>query len=149
HRGETIPGHGDLGADGDARIEVEYILIVQADAALRHGRADRPWRVGAMNAIGAGAQVQGADPQRGQRMAARDPARQTWIFRHHGRRWRPGRVDPLVGDAGHALPTALLARDGDRIAERLSGLRNVVESTITEADDDLAPGILRTEAHNF
>src|SRR5262249_51931822 len=68
---------------------------------------------------------------------------------HHGRRWCPRRIDPLVGDAGHALPTALLARDGDRIAERLPGLRNVVEPTITEADDDLAPGVLRTEAHNF
>src|SRR5262249_1793629 len=139
-RGETIPGHGDLGADGDARIKIEHILIVQADAALRHPPADPPWRIGAMNFIGAAAPIQGPDPERVHGMAARHRAWQARIFRHHGRRWCPRRIDPLVGDAGHALPTALLARDGDRIAERLPGLRNVVEPTITEADDDLAPG---------
>src|SRR5215468_6535390 len=37
---EALPGHRDRGANGNARIKVEHVLVVQTNAALGHGRAD-------------------------------------------------------------------------------------------------------------
>ena len=66
---------------------------------------------------------------------------------HHFRRRRPRRIDALVGDAGNAGPAALLARNGDRIADGLAGRGDEVEPPVAEADDDLAWLVLRAEAH--
>jgi hypothetical protein len=82
-------------------------------------------------------------------MAARHPARQARVLGDHGRRWRPRGVLTLVRDRGHARPAALLAGNGNRIADRLSRLGDVVEAPVAEADDDLAFAILRVEAHHL
>ena len=120
-RPEPLEGHRDLGADVDARIEVQHILVVHADAALGDGRTDGPGRVGAVDAIHARSEVERADAQRVHGMAARHPARQARVLGHHGGRRRPGGIDALLGHAGRALPPALLARRGNGVADGLSG----------------------------
>ncbi len=45
-----------------------------------------------------------------------------------------------------AGPVVLLARDSDRIADRLAFLRDQVKAAVAEADDELAGFILRAEA---
>src|SRR5581483_3393224 len=132
-----------------ARIEIEHILVVHADAALGDGRADGPGRVGAVDAIGAGAQIEGTHTQRVHGMAARHPARQARILGDHGGRRRPGRIDALVGHLRHAFPAALLARDGNRVADGLARRRDEVEPPIREADDNLTLLVLRAETHDF
>src|SRR5947208_384980 len=70
-------------------------------------------------------------------------------FRHHRRCRRPRRIDSLAGYLGHACPAILLPRYGDRVADRLAGLRYEIEPAITEADDDLAGCEFRAEAHDL
>src|SRR5262249_31485524 len=86
---EALPGHRDRGANGNARIKVEHVLVVQTNAALGHGRADRPRGIGPMNAVGAIAQIESTHTKRVHGMAARHPAGQTRVFRHHGGRRCP------------------------------------------------------------
>ena len=103
-----------------------------------------------MDAIGRGAEIEGAHAERVQRMAARHPVRQPRVLRAHRRGRRPGGVLALGGDAGHALPAALLAGDRDRVAQRLARLGDEVEPAITEAHHHLARGMpCGIEAHDL
>ena len=147
--GERLIGHRHLGADVHSRVEVQHVLIVQPDAALGDGCADGPGGIGAMNAVHARPEVETAHAQRVQGMAARHPPRQAGVLCQHDRSRGPGRVDPLLAHIRDALPAALLARDGNRIADRLPGLGDEIEFAIAETDDDLALGELRAESHHF
>ena len=48
----------------------------------------------------------------------------------------------LVRNEGRALPAALGARHGDRIAQRLAGLGHQIQPAVAERDDDLAGFVL-------
>src|SRR5215470_11451516 len=82
-------------------------------------------------------------------MPTRHPARKARVFRHHRRGGRPGRVDALARDAGHAGPAAFFAGNGNRIADGLARNRHEVQPPIPEADDDLTLLELWGEAHEF
>src|SRR5262249_20790291 len=129
--------------------EVQHILVVHADAALGDGSADGPGSVRTMDAVHACAEIERTYAKRVHGMAARHPTGKTRILGNHSRRWRPGRVDSLLRDAGCALPAALLTRRGDWIADRLAWATDVIELAVGEADDDLALGVLRAEADRF
>ncbi len=99
-----------------------------------------------MDAIRARAEVERAHAERVHRMAAGDPARELGVLAQHLRRRTPIRLLALCGNGGVALPAALLTRNRDRIAGGLTGLGDVIQATIAEADDDLAGAELGIEA---
>src|SRR5262245_21928571 len=102
-----------------------------------------------MDAIGADAQIERTHAKGIHRMTTRHPARQPWVFRHHGRRRGPGRIDTLVRHAGDPLPTVLVARNGDGIADGFAGTGHEIKTTVAEADHDLTRGNALSEAHDF
>ena len=71
-------------------------------------------------------------------MSTRHMRRQAKIFPSHFRRWRPSRIDALVRDSRDPCPSALLARDGDRIADGLAAPMNEIKALIAEAYNDLS-----------
>src|SRR4051812_32545934 len=83
----TIRGsqHDHPGADIDAAVEVDDVLIAHADAARGYVGADRPGLVGAVDAIERGAEIHRARPERILRTAFHVP-RQIGTARQHFRR---------------------------------------------------------------
>src|SRR5262245_32087876 len=81
-------------------------------------------------------------------MAARHPARQTGILCHHGWRWRPGWIDALVGHGRGAFPAILLAWNGDRITDGLTGSCDEIKPSVAETHDDVARRKARVEAYD-
>ena len=145
---EALPGHGHLGADRYARVEVEHILVVHADATFRHGRADRPGRIGPMNSIERRAQVKCANTERVAGMTAGNICRQLRIFAPHGRCRCPRRIDTFLRNARYARPAALLAWHRNRVGNRFTALVDPIELAITERYDDLARTVLWRERNN-
>src|SRR5262249_17726122 len=113
------------------------------------GSADRPGCIRAMDAIGAGAEVERTHAERVHGVPAGHPARQPRVFGDHVRGRPPRGVDLLVGDDGDALPAVLVARNGYRVAKRLTGPRHEIQTPIAKADDDLSGRKLRAKAHEF
>ncbi|GCC47894.1 hypothetical protein chiPu_0031847, partial [Chiloscyllium punctatum] len=54
--------HDDLGADIDATVEIDHVLVAHPDAAGRDVGADRPGLVGAVDAIERRAEIHRARP---------------------------------------------------------------------------------------
>ena len=82
--------HDDPGADIDAAIEVDHVLVAHPDAAGRHVGADRPGLVGAVDAIERGSQIHRARAERILRTAFHVP-RQIGTAHQHFRRRGPVR----------------------------------------------------------
>ncbi|MEA2818447.1 MAG: hypothetical protein QOJ86_451, partial [Bradyrhizobium sp.] len=95
--------HDDLGADIDAAVQVDHVLIAHPDTARRDVGADGPWLVGAVDAIERGAEIHGASAERVLRAAFHVP-RQVGTARQHFRRRRPGRPLLLGGNRLDARP---------------------------------------------
>ena len=118
---------------GHVRATLAY-LEANRDAALRHWTW--PFAVTARPPINTQFKVGGSRWQ-------------SRILRKHGGSWAPRRIDLLVGDARDALPAILLAGNGDRVADRLAGTIDEIETAVPEADDNFPRSKLRAEADDF
>src|SRR6476661_7380446 len=95
--GALVP-HDDGGANGDAVIEIGYVVVGHAEAAGRYRLADRPRLVGAVNAIQRRAQIHGPGAERIVEPACH-VARQVGPPRQHLRGRGPARPFLFRGDA--------------------------------------------------
>src|SRR6185437_14434816 len=106
-----------LGADWHAVVEVDHVLIDQAETARRDGVSDRLRLVRAVNAIDGCAQIHCA---RAERIAgtARHEARQVGLALDHFRRWTPIRPFLLARYLFQSGPGEAVAADADAVAKR-------------------------------
>ena len=90
-----------FGADLHAIVEVDHVVVGEANAAARYLLADGGWIVGAMDAIFGAAELHGA---RAERIAgaAGGHARQIRLTCDHFLRWIPIRPFGLARDRLHA-----------------------------------------------
>src|ERR1700694_5285724 len=96
-RSPKISDHDDAGADIDAAIEIDHVLVAHPDAARRDVGTDGPGFVGAMDAIERRTQIHGAGAERVLWAAFHVP-RQIGTSRQHFRRRRPIRPFLLGGN---------------------------------------------------
>src|SRR3954470_11585963 len=133
--------HDDLGADGDAVVEIGDVGIDQPEAAGRNGGADRVRPVGAVNAIHGGAEVERAGAERVAGTAGHE-ARQIGLARDHLRRRGPVRPFRLARNRQQALPLKAVAADADAVAYGAAVALHDVEMALRGLDDD-GPRCLR------
>src|SRR5690606_21612537 len=107
--------HDDFGADRHALEQILDLVIDEAEAARRHGVADRFRRIGAVNAIDGVAKVKGARSHR----IAGAASHETWqiglALNHLGGR-RPVRPFLLARDFQKARPFETFTADADAVA---------------------------------
>src|SRR6266571_3828752 len=132
---ESPLDHHHLGADLDAVIEVDHVLVAHADAAGRHLGADRPRFVGAVDAIERGPEVERA---RAERILGTTGhvAGQIRTAPEHLVGRRPVRPFTLHRDFLDARPGKPRAADSDAVANRLAAVCDEVEQTLARIDDD-------------
>ena len=135
---EALPRHGHFRADANPLVQVINVCIVHPDTAFRYGLADRPWRISAVYPVEGRAEIEGVAAERIFGMAAWHICGQRRIFATHFFGWRPWWVRAFAGDFQDALPPVLAAWCGNWIDDRDAALRNIIEPSISEADDDLA-----------
>src|SRR4051794_25988664 len=107
----------DFGADLHTVVEVDHVLVEHADAARRHRLADRLRLVRAVDAVEAGAEIQGARAERVFRAASHVARQVGTALQHLGRR-NPIRPFLLAADRLLAGPREALAADADAVLER-------------------------------
>src|SRR5262249_54929928 len=136
----------DLGADLDAVVQVDHVVIDHADASGGRAAADGRGRVGAVDAVEAAAEIHGARAERiGD--ATGHEARQIGRTGGHLRRRRP--IGPLrfALDRLHAGPGETLAADADAVTNRLAAAEDVIEVGVLGIDDDRARRLIRGVVH--
>src|SRR5882672_7338412 len=133
--------HHDLGADLDAAVEVDDVLIAHADAARGHLRADGPGLVRAVDAVERRAEIHRARAERIFRTAGH-VARQVGPAPQHLVGRRPIRPFALVGDVVHAGPGEAGTADADAVAHRPALALHQIEHAVAGIDDD-RPGSFR------
>ena len=132
--------HHDDGADLDAVIEIDRVLVGHADAARRDRGADIFRLVGAVDAeqrvLAARVEIHRARAHR--IVGAR---------RHEGRNAEtldlalgrmPGRPLGHAADLGDAGPSHGFLADGDAVADRLAVIEHVIEIVVVGIDQDRA-----------
>src|SRR5947207_291696 len=134
--------HHHLGADPDAVVEVDDVLVAHADAAGGDRGADGPRFVRAMNAVERGAEIHRPGAERIFR-AALHVARQVRAALEHLFGRNPVRPFALGRNVLDARPREARAADADAVADRAAPLLDEVEKTLARIDDDGA-GFLRT-----
>src|SRR5690606_1735965 len=131
-------------AGADALVEVDDVLVHQADAARRGGRADGgPFRraVQAEQRVLAllVEEIEGARAERVLQARAHaflDVAGDVRTAGGHFFRRMPGRPFLLPGDVGLALPGKALLADADAIAHGLAAGQHVIKEAVRRVDDD-------------
>src|SRR5262249_506813 len=136
-RGATLGNrqHHDLGADLDAVIEVDDVLVGHADASGCRAAADGRGSVGAVDAVETTAEIHGARARRIGR-AARHETRQIRGAGNHLRPGRPMRALGLALDGLDAGPGETLTADANAVADRLAAAEDQVEIRVRRIDDD-------------
>src|SRR5580704_11232488 len=129
--------HDDPGADIDAAIEVDDILIAHPDAARRHVGTDRPGFVGTVDTVERRPQIHRAGAERILWTAFHVP-RQVGPPHQHFRRRRPIRPFLLGGDLLDAGPGEPRTADAHAIAQRLAVGLNQIEELVGRIDHDRA-----------
>src|SRR5215831_1841214 len=125
----------DLGADMHAVIEIDHVLVDQADAARGHVLADRLRRVGAVDAVHRAAEIHGTGAE-GIAGAAGHETRQVGLAVDHFRRRRPVRPLGLALDQLDAGPGEAFTADADAVAHRLAAGHHEIEERVPGIDDD-------------
>src|SRR5712692_6870852 len=146
--GYTTPSaqHYDLGADLDASVEIDHVVIRHAETSRRRRGADRLRLVRAVDAVERGAEIHGARAER-IFVSAFHVARQIGPADQHLGRRRP--VGPLAlrRDRGDARPGEAEPAHADAVADRLPAAQQVIEPTLARADDDGAGNVVARKAH--
>src|SRR5215831_11377738 len=147
-RGATLGSrqHHHLGADIDAVIEVDDVLVGHADASGCRAAADGRGRVGAVDAVEGTAEIHGARAERIGRAAGHE-ARQVRRAGNHLRRRRPIRPLGPALDGLDAGPGETLAADADAVADRLAAAEDQVEIRVLRIDDDRARRLVGRIVH--
>src|ERR1700726_3707465 len=127
--------HDDPGADIDAAVEVDDVLVAHPDAAGRDVGADGPGLVGAVDAIQRRSQIHRAGTERILRAAFHVP-RQIRPAHQHLRRRRPVRPFLLRGDRLDARPGESGLADADAVAQRLAIALHQEQELVGRIDDD-------------
>ena len=127
--------HHNLGADVGAAVEVDHILVQQADAATRHMRANARRFVGAVNAVHCAAQIHRARAKR-IAWAAGHEAREIGLALQHIRRRQPIRPFRLALYGLDARPGKAVAADADAVADRLTATEHKIKIGVRGIDDD-------------
>src|SRR5215203_3970210 len=129
------------GPDRDALVEVENLLIQQADAAARDLLANGPGLVGAMNAEqGVAAvlvEVERAGPERIVEPALLE-ARQVGLEAHNRGGRTPVRPDRLAANIGSSSPGVALLAHANAVANSGTVVLNEVEEALVNIDHDRA-----------
>src|SRR5215813_6476779 len=131
-------------ADLDPVIEIDHVLVGQADAARRRRRANRVRLVRAVDAVKRRAEIHRA---RAERIVdtTRHVTRQFGLALEHLVGRRPVRPLALGADLSDAAPGHPLAADADGVAQGLAVAEHEIEPALCGADDDgawfLAAGI--------
>src|SRR5215211_4971453 len=140
--------HHDLGADLDALVEIDHVLIDHADAAGGDAPADGPRLDGAVDAeqrvLVALPQIHGARSQRIARSARHaDAAPELARLPHElglARKHLLGRVPVgpllLVVDGRHPRPAEAFASHADAIADRPTAALDEIKIAAVRVDDD-------------
>src|SRR5207249_11910941 len=129
--------HHDLRTDVSPVIEIDHILVEQADAARGHEAADGFGRVGAVNAIDGVAEIHRARAE-GIARAARHEARQIGLALDHLRGRRPVRPLGLALDRLHAGPSEAFTTHANAVPHRLAAGEYQVKVRVRRVDDDSA-----------
>src|SRR5215831_7094766 len=129
--------HDDRRADPDPVVEIDHVLIGQADAARRYRLPDLVGLVRTVNAIEARAEIDRACPHRIVR-AARHMVREIGPAVQHLVRGCPVRPLALVAHLADATPGVAGGAYGDGIAQRLAVAEHEVEPALRRADHDRA-----------
>src|SRR5262245_4600195 len=119
----------------DAIVEVDHVLVDQADAAGGHLRADALRGVGAVDAIHRAAEIHAAGAHR-VAVAAGHEARQIGLALDHLRRRRPVWPLGLALDRLGARPGEALAADADAVTPGLAARHHEIEEGVGRIDDD-------------
>src|SRR5215203_6466307 len=135
----------DLGAEPDAVVEVDHVLVRHADAARGDRLADGLGLVRAMDAVERAAEIHGAGAER-VLGAARHVARQVGPAADHLGRRAPVRPLALQADRLRAGPLEARAPDADRVLDRLAAARHVIEPALLGRDHDGAGRVAGVEA---
>src|SRR5258708_3384165 len=133
--------HDDLGADVDAAVQVDHVLIAHPDAARRYVGADGPWLVRAVNAVQRGAEIHGAGAERILRAAFHVP-RQIGTARQRFRRRRPGRPFLLGRNRLDARPGEAGTADADAVTQRPAIALHQEQELVRRVDHDGAGAFL-------
>src|SRR6195952_757783 len=133
--------HDDLGADADAAVEIDDVLVAHPDAARGDVGADGPGLVGAVDAIERRSQIHRARAERILRTAFHVP-RQIRTARQHFRRRRPGRPFLFRRDGLDARPGEAGTADADAVTHRLAVALHQEQELVRRIDDDGAGAFL-------
>src|SRR5436853_364391 len=109
-------GHDHSRAPANTVVEIEYVCVVHANAAVGDKAADRAWVIGAVNGVLPAAESHGGCPHRIARAPARNNIRQPRLVAPDVGGRRPGRVQLLTADHGRTGPLLADSADTDRIA---------------------------------
>src|SRR5438309_515722 len=118
--------HHDPGADIDAAVEIDDVLIAHANAAGGDVGADGPGLVGAVDAVERRAQIHRARAKRVFRAAFHVPW-QIGAARDHFRRRRPSRPFALGRNRLHTGPGETGTSDANAVAHRLAVALDEIE----------------------
>src|SRR5262245_23186641 len=129
----SLHDHGR--ADFDPAVEIDHVLVGQADAARRRRRTDRVRLVRAVDAVKRRAEIHRARAQRIVDAAGHVTRQVGPAFEHLVRR-RPVRPLALGADLRDAAPGHPLAADADGVAQRLTVAEHEIEPALRGADDD-------------
>src|SRR3954451_22862081 len=129
--------HDDLGADIDAAVEIDDVLVAHADAARGDVGADGPGFVGAVDTVKRRAEIHRARAERIFRAAFHVPG-QVGTACDHFRRRGPGRPFALRRDRLHAGPGEAGAADADAVAHRPTVALDEIEKLVRRIDHDRA-----------
>src|SRR5690606_34345719 len=130
-----------LGADLDAVVKIDDVLVDQAHAAGRHGATDRVPLGRPVQAVsGVTALVEEIERPRAEGIAqsarlAAAPSGEFGLALDHLRRRRPGRPFALHCDARRAGPLEAFAPDADAVAHRLALGHDEIEELVLGVDD--------------
>ena len=141
----------DRGADLDAVVEVDDVLVQHADAAVGGGGADRFAHLHRRAVDGDLIELQGQRPlaHRVIRRAARDELRQLGMIARDDRRRRPVGADELALDVGLAAPRLAGLADGDRVLDGGAVTVGEIEPPLALLDDDHARRIGGGHGHRL
>ena len=144
-RGARSAHHDDLRADLHAAVEVDHVVVEQAEAARRHRLSDRLRLVRAVDAVERGAEIHRARTERIFRAALHE-ARQVGTAPEHLRGRRPVRPFLLGDDRGGAGPGEADAPDADAVAQRRAAVLHQIEPPLGGVDDDRARRVIARRA---
>src|SRR5690606_22344638 len=142
----------DLRPDIDASVEVDHVFVAHADATGRYRAADRPWGIGAVDAVERRPEIEGARAERVCRTAfhaGRQIVPLGGLASDHFLRRHPARPLRLAGDGMRAGPFEAGLADADAVTARLAAARHQVEEAVIGIDDDGAGGMLRLIGHRL